>query len=141
MKTLGYLSLLISLIVLGVFFYLFALDANPPIEILSAPYISPSEANPGNNVTMTVSYCKYTDTDSSFSAFWRRENDGLVWELTQRTINVSVADCGTLILPLVIPEDIPPGRWQRVNIATYRVNPIASRTVEWRSDYITVLEK
>lgn len=140
MKTLGYLSLLFSFIVLCVLFYLYAIDANPPIKIVSTPVISPAEVKPGDTVVITTSFCKYTDSDSSLTAFWRRQSDGLVWELTQRTVNVSTKKCDTLVLPLVIPEDIPTGEWQRVNVATYRVNPIAVHTVEWASDYIKVVK-
>lgn len=141
MKTLGYLSLLFSFIVLCTLFYLYAIDANPPIEIISTPIISPAEVAPGDTVIATTSFCKYTDADSSLTAFWRRQSDGLVWELAQRTVNVSTKKCDTLVLPLVIPEDIPAGEWQRVNVATYRVNPIAAHTIEWQSNYITVSEK
>lgn len=138
MKTFGYLSLLFSFIVLCILFYLYAIDANPPVEIMSPPIIAPAEVAPGDTVIATTHYCKNTNADSSLTAFWRRNGDGLVWELTQRIVNISTEKCGTLVLPLVIPDDMPEGEWQRVNIATYRVNPIASHTVEWSSNYIKV---
>lgn len=141
MKTFGYLSLALSLVVLFVLFYLYAIDANPPVEIMSPPHISPAEVHNGDTVISTTSYCKYTDASSSLTAFWRRESDGLVWELTQKVVNISTQKCGTLVLPLFIPDDMPSGNWQRVNVATYRVNLIASHAVEWQSNYITVLEK
>ena len=141
MKTFAYISLGLSLIVLCALFYLYAIDANPPVEILSPPSITPTEVHGGDRAVSTTSYCKYTDASSSLTAFWRREEDGLVWELTQRQINISTSKCGTLVLPLIIPDDMPSGNWQRVNVATYKVNPMASHTVEWQSNYITVLEK
>lgn len=141
MKLLGHLALLICLgFVLGMF-YMFAIDANPPVTIGSVPAITPQEVFPGDTVIVTTDYCKHTDSEASLNAFWRRKSDGLVWEFTQKVTNVGVKGCGTLILPLNIPSDIPPGEWQRVNIATYKVNIFASRTAQWNSDYVTVLEK
>lgn len=141
MKLLGHIALFLCLsFILGTF-YLIAIDANPPVSIESVPSISPDRVYPGELVTVSTDYCKRTDVDASLNAFWRRESDGLVWEFTQRVTNVGVKGCGTLILPLNIPSDIPPGEWQRVNVATYKVNLLVSRTEQWESDYVTVLEK
>jgi hypothetical protein len=99
----------------------------PPIEIKSEITISPSIVNPGGDVIMSSSYCKNTDADSALSTFWQRE-DGLIWQLKIRQVSISKKGCSSVSIPLTIPEDIPEGRWQRVNVATYKVNLLAPRT-------------
>lgn len=97
----------------------------------------PKTAVPGEIVYMRNDYCKYTPVSSSLSAFWRRD-DGLIWGLAQQQLAVSKVGCYTIEVPLTIPENIPDGRWQRVNIAEYKVNLIATRQVGWESDFIKI---
>lgn len=133
------LGLIISFICIAIFFFFLAIHQNPPVEIYSAT-IDAEMASPGDFVTMTVDFCKYTDVDSKLTTYWRRETDGLIWELKSRETNLGVARCGKTVIPLVVPSDIPNGNWQRVNVATYQVNFMAARTVEWSSNYIRVLK-
>lgn len=132
-------GLALALIVLLVIFWLAVVDGNPPIVVQQPLNITPDTAKPGDVVTMTSEFCKYTEAGSEFSAFWQRESDGLIWELKQQRNAVSGEGCGVLIVPLHIPADMPPGMWQRVNIATYQVNPIGRHVAEWRSEFIEVL--
>ena len=137
-RHLAALGLTISFVLAVLFFFFLAVHHNPPVRIYSAT-IDVETASPGDFVSMTVDFCKYTNADSSLSTYWRRETDGLIWELKSRDTNLGVARCGVAIIPLIVPSDIPEGRWQRVDVATYRVNFMASRTVEWSSNYIRVL--
>lgn len=131
-------GLVFALVLLLVIFWLAVVDSNPPIVVRQPLDVTPDVASPGDVVTMTSEFCKYTEVGSEFSAFWQREADGLIWELKQQRNAVSGKGCGKLIIPLRIPPDIPPGRWQRVNIATYRVNPIGQHVAEWRSEFIEI---
>ena len=133
------LALVITgLLLFGIFYYAFV-DGNPPIVVEQPLNVEPDTVYPGQLVVMTSSFCKYTEAGSDFSAFWQREGDGLIWQLKQQKNAVSGKGCGVLSIPLIVPADIPPGRWQRVNIATYRVNPIGQHVAEWRSEFFEVL--
>lgn len=132
-------GLVFTMALLLVVFWLAVIDANPPIVVNQPVNITPDEAVPGQRVIMTTEFCKYTEAGSTFSAFWQRRADGLIWELKQQQNAVSGEGCAQFSIPLIVPADIPPGMWQRVNIATYQVNPVGRHTVEWRSEFIEVL--
>lgn len=140
-RHLAAVGLIASFVIVLVLFFFLTIHDNPPVRVFSVE-ITPTTATPGDSVVMRTSWCKYTDVDSSLSTFWKRQGDGLIWGLKQRSANVGSSGCQQSAINLVLPDDIPPGRWQRVNIATYQVNFMAARTVEWRSNYIdVVLEK
>jgi hypothetical protein len=134
------LGLGLSFFIIFLLFFFLVVHANPPVRIFSV-VIEPEIAYPGDSVTMRISYCKYTDVDSSFSTFWRRRDDGLVWGMKHQPSNIGLKGCRLVATSLILPNDIPPGEWQRVNIGTYKVNPLASRTAGWESNYIEVRER
>lgn len=139
---LNYLSILFiafigAAVVLGGYFVFF--DANPPVKIAEPLPITPNTAvYPGDTVIMTSSFCKYTSASSLFTAYWQNE-DGLIWGLTTKQLTASEKGCFSVDIPLVIPLDIPPGSWRRVNTGEYEVNLLATRSVTWRSEKIEVI--
>ena len=132
-------GLVLALALAAGIFWLAVIDSNPPIVVEQPLNVEPDTVSPGQLVVMTSSFCKYTEAGSQLSAFWQREGDGLIWQLKQQQNAVSGKGCGVLSIPLIVPADMPPGRWQRVNIATYQVNPIGRHVAEWRSEFIEVL--
>lgn len=137
---LAYLAIGLTAFLILASFYFLVIDANPPAVINSVPSIEPNVVEAGEVVVVTTDFCKYTSAESSLTAYWQRRDDGLIWDLTERDLSIAANRCGILVLPLVVPSDIPPGDWKRVNVATYKVNFMVSRTVEWESEYITVTE-
>ena len=122
--------------------YLLFVDGNPPITLNNEPLpISVEIASPGDEVYMVNDFCKHTEARSELHAFWQRKEDGLIWAQTRNELSVSNEGCQVLTIPLVIPPDIPPGEWKRVNIATYQVNVLGKHTADWESEYITIVEK
>jgi hypothetical protein len=133
----AYITLGLALFLTLSLFFFVAIDANPPIVVNDID-VTPHDAVRGGSVLIMVDFCKRTAAESSLTAYWQREEDGLVWDLTRSSWNISPYGCNKIIREAYIPDDLPDGEWKRVNIATYKVNFIASRTVEWQTEYITV---
>ena len=137
----SWLFLALLAFVTGTLFFMVFIEDNPPITVDTVT-VNKTTASPGEEVFMTTAFCKFTDSSSELHAFWQRESDGLIWNLSIRNINVINQDeCGELSVPLLIPEDIPEGSWKRVNIAEYDINAISRRTVSWESPYIKIVYK
>lgn len=127
-------------ILLFVFFYLYKVDANPPIYFSTATTIEPTTIRPGDTITLTAPYCKSTERAAdSVVAFWKRSEDGLLWEIKEIPASFASEGCGVLKGRLITPHDMPYGTWQRVYRITYTVNPVAERTVEWESKAFFVM--
>ncbi len=130
--------IILSFFMMLLVYFLF-IDGNPPIVINNEPLpISAETARPGETIIMVYDFCKNSKTQSELYSFWQRKEDGLIWEQSRRELSVSNIGCHVFKIPLVIPEDIPPGEWKRYNSATFRVNLLATHTVDWESEYITI---
>lgn len=140
-KVFPYLYFASILLAILTFTYFHAFHDNPPIEVMGDMEVDPVTVRAGDIVSMSVYYCKYTDVPANpLTTFWKREDDGLQWDITERATSISGSGCDMSTIAIKIPDDLPPGLWRRVNRATYQVNVFAARTVQWQSKPIMVVE-
>lgn len=135
-----YFVVLFMLFIMFVYFHAF--HDNPPLDVYGNMRVTPNEVYAGDEITIEAVFCKYTEVSSDpLTTYWQRTTDGLIRDVTERQTSISGTGCNTSKILLTVPLDLEPGEWQRVNRGTYQVNIFAERTVEWRSEPFTVLEK
>lgn len=133
------ITLVIAAILLVGMLYLLMFDANPPIEVESPVPVDREVYQPGDEMFMTATYCRYSDGPATiFPQFVNRDND-LIWSLDPVLTNLSPG-CKTTQVRSVIPEALPPGIYRRESRAVYDVNPLADRVAYWFTDWFEIVE-
>jgi hypothetical protein len=132
-NTLAILSLIIttSLLIIGI--YLFALDANPPIEFTNLPFpVDISEYRSGERITITTEYCRYTNV----SYIMRLDFvDGLRFSTPEQQRAGASMGCSKVDVSIIeVPKNLPSGTYYLKGKNEYPVNFIANRIVEWTSE-------
>jgi len=131
-----FLSIMISIIIVG-FVYFFWFDSNPPVVFKNVPFpIDKSVYHPGDPLIATIDYCRNTDVsgvaDDSFV-------DDVVFAIPKKHFSGVPEGCGIIQARLLtIPEHLPPGDYYLMGRNTYRVNVVATRVVEWRTQMFSV---
>lgn len=129
------------LIILLLFVYYSQFHDDPPLSFAGESTISPKILKAGEPVTFSIPYCKHTSAIADpLIGFWKRQSDGLLWEIKEIPSSFAYEEgCSEIKAVIYTPDDLPPGKWQRIYRATFAVNPVASRTVEWKSHLILII--
>ena len=91
---------------------------------------------PGKPIEYELNYCKYT----SLSSVVRRTMvDGQVITLLDTPGRLPKGCHKALVKTAVVPETINPGRYYLDVLIDYRVNPIRTETVHYRTEYFEVV--
>jgi hypothetical protein len=131
------MTVAISIFILGIAFYFYFLEDNPPAEIQSIEFVSPVTM-PGRQVQLMVDLCRYTDAPVLLSIAWV---DGLRYIAPTVSPPGLKPGCYTDI-PLVLDvPNLPAGDYALEFQFTYQVNFMRTRSVNYLTGYVTVLEK
>jgi hypothetical protein len=94
--------------------------------------------HPGDTLRYTLSYCKYTDKQSTVH---RSFVDGQVIILTD-TVGKFPKGCRTATVATgVVPETINPGRYYMDVTVEYNINPFRQEFVHYKTSYFEVTAK
>jgi hypothetical protein len=107
-------------------------EATQPVPILN------TTLHPGDQLEYNLSYCKYTDNTSIVH---KHLVDGQSIPLDDST-GILIRGCGTIKnSTTVIPETVNPGTYYLFVDVEYRVNPIRTYNVHYRTQSFTVVAK
>jgi len=130
--------LLFTAIIIIVFTYLHAFEANPPIVFNNIPFpVNKETYKAGDLIIATVDYCKYTDVGyTKYSSFV----DGIMFAIPEEHKGGSPPGCRTVnTVSTAIPENLPPGVYYLQGRSEYRVNFLATRIVDWSTEKFEVI--
>lgn len=126
----------ISLFVLAISFYFYFIEDNPPADIQRITFVQDTAVS-GDQVRLAVDLCRYTDAPLSLSLAWV---DGLRYIAPTLSPPGLTPGCYEDI-PLVLDvPNLPPGDYALEFQFTYAVNFMRTRSVNYLTGYVTVLE-
>ena len=135
--SLSLIILLVAVIAYGT--YLVAFDANPPVVYNNLPFpVDKAQYRAGEEIIITADYCKFTNVPfHAHVAFV----DGLIFSVPEVSVIGGQMGCNTINTNVgAIPANLPPGRYYLSVKNEYRVNFMATRTVEWTTVEFDVVE-
>ena len=112
--------------------YLIAFHENPAAVIYNNPMPTDKLVySRGDTIYFTIQYCRYTTVPTttyiSFVNF-------LIYDVPPRTFQGGPAGCGTVRGGVVvIPDNLPPGKYHLIGKNKYDVNFLVSRYTNWHT--------
>lgn len=111
---------------------------NPPLVVNNSPLPVVSEQEsyaPGDTIQFDFDFCRRSRGQITRTRRWV---DGLMYTEPAITIAGGERECVDTSLVATVPA-LPPGRYYVEYDVSYRVNPLASRLVTFRTEYFQVV--
>lgn len=111
---------------------------NPPLVVQNDPLPVVSEQTryaPGDTIQFKFDFCRRSRGEINRTRRWI---DGLMYTEPPLTIAGGERECTETALVATVPN-IPPGRYYVEYDVSYRVNPLATRLVTFRTAYFEVV--
>ena len=118
--------IVIAVMILSYFFYLYFLQDNPPIK-----YNSVIVHKEENNIIIDFDICKFTIAKAT--VYISYVNDRMYDLASYETVGMPKG-CSKVSKSYIIPEDLPKGEYYLYGKVIYKVNKLADRTVEWKTN-------
>lgn len=132
------LVLAITLLTLAIgahYYYQVNIEGDPPITVNDVTLAGDTTSfAPGDTIAIRLDYCRHTTAAADYSG---RFVDTQLISLPNLHVEAGPADCRVVTIPVKVPP-IPAGRYYLEFSGAYYVNPRATRTVTWRTEWFTV---
>ena len=111
------------------------IEGNPPITVNGVdPDGDATSVAPGDTIVVRLDYCRHTTAAADYSG---RFVDTQLINLPNLHVEAGPADCRVVTVPVKVPP-IPAGQYYLEFSGAYYVNPRATRTVTWRTEWFAV---
>jgi hypothetical protein len=104
---------------------------NTPLFILNKKTIKA-----GQNLTYTSNYCKYIDLPATVGRVF--SND-LIFSTPAQSSNRPMG-CHSITVAVIVPHELPPGKYRLENVYEFKVNPIRTIVVKENTEEFNVIE-
>lgn len=133
MYTLSIVSLLLATTLMCFGAYLYFWDDNPPIVFNKQPTVTVS----GDYLHIYFDYCKFTDKPATMDISFI---DTFIYNLPSVQMSgLQKGECKQFEYQLLIPENLPAGKYTLHGKNTYQINVLTTRTVEWESNSFPII--
>lgn len=134
----GYGTLILAFIFLGLMAY-WAFYPYTTEQIVTfandSHKITKNVVQQGEQTSYLVDYCKYKSPPVTVE---KQFVDGIIFR-SEDSISALSIGCHKQLVPLTIPDTLPPGNYKYRVTAIYRVNPIRTVTLIRETDWFTVV--
>lgn len=113
-------------------------DDNPPLEVYNEPLPVMSEQESyqvGDTILFRIVMCRRTRGRITYTRRWV---DGLMYIEPSQELAGADEECQSRNLVVTVPP-LPPGAYYVEYDVTYQVNPLAARTVVFRTESVEVV--
>ena len=139
MKTLNYISYIVLLIAFGVLILIgyWLLYPYKIVEFKDTVFpVMNKVVKRGQLVTYTSNYCKYMDKPAIVTRTFKNE---LIF-LSPSTITNRPLGCNTIVVSVLVPSELPVGKYFMEQVYQFEVNPLRKITIIENTEEFEVVE-
>lgn len=134
---LGWIAVLGGLLLVGVITYWELWPYNPlTFTAKTFPVLTPT-VKQGGVVQFTVDYCKHVSLSATNSHAFV---NSIIYATPETTTSRQIG-CHSITINVIVPDELPVGRYHLQNIYKYQVNPLRAIVIEHDTDEFQVIEK